>query len=114
MAKSIEDVKSIILSNLKFGRDNAISRVTLVQLTGANDRTNRKAIESLISDDLVPVCSYSSGKGYFIAATVEEAQHTLNERHKRAMKHLVSEYAFKKFIHEQRQEVFEWKQNLKS
>ena len=103
--KSIEEVKAIIKLNLKEGKENAISRSTLKQITGVSDRTNRKAIELLIREDLVPICSYSSGKGYFIANTVEEAQHTLNERHKRAMKHLMSEYTFKKFIQEQKQEV---------
>ena len=100
MRRSMNEVKEQILSALRTGKENAISRSELMELTGCNDRMNRRAIESLIRDDLVPVCSFSSGKGYFLARTVEDAQHALNERHKRAMKHLTSEHAYKKFIHE--------------
>jgi len=66
------ELKSSILFHLKHGQENAIKKVDLAKLCGANERAMRLAIRELI-DEGYPICgSPHPPHGYFIAATQEE------------------------------------------
>ena len=62
---------------LRKGKDNAISRPMLKQITGMDDRTNRLIIEDLRREG-IPVMSSSSDKGYWLPQTVSEVEHNTN------------------------------------
>lgn len=68
---------------LRKGKDNAISRPMLKQITGMDDRTNRLIIEDLRCEG-IPVISSSSGKGYWLPQAVSEVEHYINENRHRA------------------------------
>ena len=65
------------------GKDNAISRPMLKQITGMDDRTNRLIIEDLRCEG-IPVMSSSSDKGYWLPQTASEVEHYINENRHRA------------------------------
>ena len=59
------DAKSILgVFALGIGKENAISRQTLSQITGVGDRQIREAIEALRHDNAI--LALESGKGYYI------------------------------------------------
>lgn len=68
---------------LRKGKENAISRQRLKQITGMDDRTNRLIIEDLRCEG-IPVMSSSSDKGYWLPQTVSEVEHYINENRHRA------------------------------
>ena len=68
---------------LRKGKDNAISRPMLKQITGMDDRTNRLIIEDLRCEG-IPVMSSSSDKGYWLPQTASEVEHYINENRHRA------------------------------
>lgn len=66
------ELKQTILSHLKHGQENAIRKVDLARLCGANERSIRLTIRELI-DEGHPICgSPHPPHGYFIAATADE------------------------------------------
>ena len=69
------------------GRDSAISAGTLAERFGyRDDRIIRKAIEELIDEEGIPVCSVTEDPpGYFIAATREEAERYTRSLRRRAV-----------------------------
>ena len=68
------ELKSSILYHLKHGQGNAIRKVDLAKLCGANERGMRLAIRELI-DEGYPICgSPHPPHGYFIAATQDEVK----------------------------------------
>ena len=75
--------KNQIRMILRKGKDNAISRSMLKQITGMDDRTNRLIIEDLRCEG-IPVMSSSSDKGYWLPQTVSEVEHYINENRHRA------------------------------
>lgn len=68
---------------LRKGKENAISRPMLKQITGMDDRTNRLIIEDLRCEG-IPVMSSSSDKGYWLPQTASEVEHYINENRHRA------------------------------
>ncbi len=61
-----------ILDYIPYGRENAISRVKLRQLTGLTDSKMRELIRQARHD--VPIVNLQSGEGYFIPTKMEEIE----------------------------------------
>ena len=72
---------------LRKGKDNAISRPMLKQITGMDDRTNRLIIEDLRCEG-IPVMSSSSDKGYWLPQTASEVEHYINENRHLSLIHI--------------------------
>lgn len=77
--------QSPVLHVLRHGQKHALSRNALTELTGLDDRTVRREIETLRTKG-IPICSNSQNKGYFLAETPEEVKHYVAETRHRAMK----------------------------
>lgn len=69
-----------LLDHIPKGRDNAVTRQTLCQLTGLTDRNVREGISLLRRD--TPIIS--SGKGYYLPESNEEVQQWIERETKRA------------------------------
>jgi len=65
---------------LRKGKDNAISRPMLKQITGMDDRTNRNIIKDLRIEG-IPIISVSSEKGYWLPEDSVRGR-TLHQRDK--------------------------------
>jgi len=63
---------------LRKGKDNAISRPMLKQITGMDDRTNRNIIKDLRIEG-IPIISVSSEKGYWLPEENAEVEHCIKE-----------------------------------
>lgn len=74
-----------ILDNIPFGKDNAISRERLVQLTGMTDRAIRKSIQELREDGEI-ILSSSHGKGYWRSDEASEIGKYIAENRSRIRK----------------------------
>jgi hypothetical protein len=75
----------LIIESIGKGRKNAVSRIELMNRTGMPDRKNRRIIEALQNKG-VPIVNMQDGRGYFIAETLEEVTHYINQERARAMK----------------------------
>lgn len=62
--KRSDEIQAIVYNALGIGKENAISRQTLSQITGVGDRQIREAIEALRHDNAI--LALESGKGYYI------------------------------------------------
>lgn len=87
-----------VLNCIPSGKENAITRRELVIKTGLTDRTVRNMISELITIHKVPICSHSNGKGYYIAGTVEDIRHCLNETRNRKMSLVEREFAYREIL----------------
>lgn len=67
-----------VRSSLQKGKENAISRQRLKQITGMDDRTNRNIIKDLRIEG-TPVISVSSEKGYWLPEKNAEVEHCIKE-----------------------------------
>jgi len=76
-----------VLTYLKVGQANAVSRFTLRKRTYLSDRAIRQAIHDL-REQGIPIISSSdaNSKGYYLAETNEEARHYISETRSRALK----------------------------
>lgn len=74
------DIK--ILNYIPKGRENAISRDKLRQLTGLTDSKMRDLIRQARHD--VPIVNLQDGKGYYIPTEVEEVDRFIAQEEKRA------------------------------
>ena len=63
---------------LRKGKENAISRPMLKQITGMDDRTNRNIIKDLRIEG-IPIISVSSEKGYWLPEENAEVEHCIKE-----------------------------------
>lgn len=97
-----ENNKNIILKNLKYGKENAITKTQLIRLTELDERTIRHIIAELQKNGNA-ICSTSSSAGYYFPKTIEEAEHAINEKKKRAKKCFNGIKPLTKFIQEQTQ-----------
>ena len=70
--------KNQIRMILRKGKDNAISRSMLKQITGMDDRTNRNIIKDLRIEG-IPIISVSSEKGYWLPEENAEVEHCIKE-----------------------------------
>ncbi len=75
-----EDIK--ILNYIPKGRENAISREKLRQLTGLTDSKMRDLIRQARHD--VPIVNLQSGEGYFIPTKMEEIERYIAQEEHRA------------------------------
>ena len=69
------------------GKENAITRSRLSDLTGLSDRINRSAIEAARKAG-VKIISQANGKGYYIAENDDDWLLFLEEHRKRAISEL--------------------------
>lgn len=83
-----------ITDYIKVGKENAISRKTLVALTGLTDRKCRQLIEDERAKGTV-ICNLQNGKGYFLPETTKDYLAQFNINKSRAMSILVQQ----KFIY---------------
>lgn len=67
-----EIIKYSVYNALGVSYKNALTRRELCRKTGCNDRTLRKAIESLRQDH--PILSRDDGRGYYLPETTEEGR----------------------------------------
>lgn len=72
-----------VICYIKAGRENAVTRAQLVNLTGLSDRKVRKQIEHYRNCG-IPIMSASDGKGYWMAESIEETERFLCEADNRA------------------------------
>ena len=70
--------KNQIRTILRKGKDNAISRPMLKQITGMDDRINRNIIKDLRIEG-IPIISVSSEKGYWLPEENAEVEHCIKE-----------------------------------
>ncbi len=60
------DIQQRILDAIPYGQENAIKCCSLALRTGLDDREVQEVIQSIINDEIVPVCSSCDGiMGYF-------------------------------------------------
>lgn len=57
--------QQIILNNLSYGKENAISKRELMKLTGLDERSVRSNIAILRKSKNILICSNSQSKGYY-------------------------------------------------
>lgn len=76
----------ITRETIPVGRENAVTRRQLCELTGLNDREVRRQISQLrtVDDgtDMV-IVSLSNGRGYYRSSNPDEIRHFINEMRKR-------------------------------
>ncbi len=71
--------QEIILNNLPYGKENAISKKQLIELTHMSERKVRLDIAFLRKNCNVTICSSSNTGGYYFPASYEEANQFANE-----------------------------------
>lgn len=76
-----------VINFIPVGKENAISRQALSELTCLNDRANRQAIEDARRNG-IKVISRSSSRGYYIADNDTDWLDFLNEHRRRALSEL--------------------------
>lgn len=64
----------MLLDYLKPGKENAVSLDYLANVSGMNKRTVREEISRINTSGEEIICTERNGTGYYIAATIEEAQ----------------------------------------
>ena len=89
-----------ILDYIPFGRENAISRQRLMQLTGLPDRENRELIQKARRD--TPIINIQRGEGYFRPLVEERdlVEKWLKQEESRAKSVFWSSRGAKKFLNE--------------
>lgn len=76
----------ITREHIPVGRDNAITRQRLCEITGQNDRTVRHQISELRAKDDgsdMVIVSVSNGRGYFRSNNPDDIRHFIAEMQKR-------------------------------
>ena len=71
-----------ILNYIHKGRQNAVTRERLRQLTGLTDSKVRELIRKARHD--VPIVNFQSGEGYYIPTEIEEVDRFIAQEEKRA------------------------------
>lgn len=66
------------------GKENAVTREQLCQLTGLGDRANRKLIEIARIEGAI-IINQSDGKGYYVSEDEADIRRQINTNHHRAM-----------------------------
>lgn len=74
--------RDVLLNLIPYGRENAISRGELRELTGENDRKLRAEIKELIRQGH-PILSSSAAKGYWRSDDIGEIEAFLRESARR-------------------------------
>lgn len=88
-----------IVDYIPIGRENAISRQKLCELTGLNDRVLRKYIAK--ARETTCICNgQADGGGYYIPSTLEDANHFYKQERARALSVLRCLRGTKNFIRE--------------
>lgn len=76
----------ITREHIPIGRENAVTRRQLCELTGMNDREVRRQISQLRSVDdgtELVIVSLSNGRGYYRSSNPDEIRHFIAEMRKR-------------------------------
>ena len=76
----------ITREHIPIGRENAVTRRQLCELTGMNDREVRRQISELRSVDdgtELVIVSLSNGRGYYRSSNPDEIRHFIAEMQKR-------------------------------
>lgn len=84
-----------ILDYIPKGRENAISKEKLCQITGLGDRVVRNEIAKARRD--VAILNLQDGRGYFIPTTVEEVDTYIKQEEHRAKSIFVNLKGAKKY-----------------
>ncbi len=71
--------QQIILNNLSYGKENAISKRELMKLTGLDERSVRSNIAILRKSKNILICSNSQSKGYYFPKDAHEALEFVHE-----------------------------------
>lgn len=85
--------KQTILNVIPLGRENAISRGKIKELTGYSDRHIRRCIAEMVSDRDVAIMSTSNQRGYYLPLTemdYDEAIANLRKKTSTMLNRLVS------------------------
>lgn len=64
--------KQTILNVIPLGRENAISRGKIKELTGYSDRHIRRCISEMVTAGEAAIIGTSSGSGYYLAETATD------------------------------------------
>jgi len=88
-----------ILDYIPKGRNNAISRQDLEQLTGLSDRAIRKEIKKLVQKG-IPILSSSQSKGYWYSDDIEELENFIKESKNRCRTEYLTVRALEKTLYE--------------
>lgn len=70
--------ESAIIGVLGYGKQNAVSRMRLMNSASCADRTVRNHIEKLRTENGLVIASLPKSKGYYFAATYEELEEYRN------------------------------------
>lgn len=70
--ENFNEVDKKIISNIKYGKGNAVTKKELTWITGLCERDIRNRIHMLREKGLI-ICSCSNKSGYYYPATKEEA-----------------------------------------
>lgn len=76
-------IQKIIIMNLPYGKDNAIPKKKLVELTNLNERSIRQNIAILRKQKGILICSNSHSKGYYYPNSESEIMEFVYETKKR-------------------------------
>lgn len=85
-------IQQQILEHLPYGKDNAIPKAKLMEITGLSERSVRQNIAILRNKSDVIICSNSRSKGYYYPLDENEAQEFINE----TIHRIIELYASKK------------------
>lgn len=84
MTNKQSEIDYRILQYIQKGRENAIDRFRLAELTGLGDRELRKNIADLREDGFV-ICNAQDGSGYYLAVTDDDFLQQYKQVTNRAM-----------------------------
>lgn len=73
-----------VLEKIPKGKEKAVSRKTLAELTGYSDRNIRDSIAQL-RDLGYPICNFQDGRGYFLSDDMQDIKHQYEQERKRAL-----------------------------
>lgn len=91
-----------ILHHIPEGKDNAVSRTRLVELTGLPDRIVRKLIEDARNKGEI-IINDQDGKGYYRSNDIEDIRRQYRQNHARAMSILVQQKHLRRKLKEESQ-----------
>ena len=97
---------SNILNYIGVGRENAVDRFRLMELTGLPDRKVRSLIEDARREGAL-IVNAQDGAGYYISEDLGELKRQLNTNHSRAMSILVQQKYLRRKIKELEAEQIE-------
>ena len=95
-------MRDLTVLDFPIGKENAISRTSLVLKTGLNDRTVRKQIEAMRKNGVV-IMSSPQHKGYWIPKDYSEVQEYINTMESYAIRCFEAARSAKKLLSDKNQ-----------